>query len=238
MQRLDFGHQGFVNGQAASGIEQQHIEIMPAGVVERCAGNIHRVLIRGAGEPFGAHLLCDGFELFDGGGAVHVARDGQHFFLALFDQVLGQLARGRGFTRALQTRHENDGRWLRGQIQIADAIAHGGGQLFVDDADQHLPGREAGEHFLPHGFFFDAGDKIAHHGQGNVGLQQRHADFAQHVLHIAFGDTSLAADGFDQTGEFFGKGGSHDVLCERFLKTDRHVKPFRRGIDADRTCRV
>ena len=211
VQRLDFGHQGFINGQAAGRIDQQHVEIMPARMVERRKGDVDRLLLSRAGKPFGPHLLGDGFELLDGRRPVHVARDGEDFFLALFDQVLGQFGGGGGFARPLQARHEDDGGRLRGKVEVADAIAHGRGQFLVDDADQHLPRRETGEHVLAQRLFLDARDEVAHNGQRNVGFEQRHAHFAQHVLHVAFSDTGLAADGFDQAREFFGKGGSHGV---------------------------
>jgi hypothetical protein len=52
----------------------------------------------------------------------------------------------------------------------------------------------------------DAGDEVAHHGQRHVGLEQRHAHLAQHVLHVAFGDAGLAAHRLDQARQAVGKG--------------------------------
>src|SRR4030095_4870365 len=37
----------------------------------------------------------------------------------------------------------------------------------------------------------------------------RHAHLAQHVLHVAFSDTCLAAHGLDQARHAVGKGGGH-----------------------------
>eukprot|EP01041_Mallomonas_annulata_P041633 gene41633-biopygen33182 len=47
---------------------------------------------------------------------------------------------------------------------------------------------------------------LAHHWQRHVRLQQGHAHFAQHVLHIGLGDTGLATHFLDEAGEFVGKG--------------------------------
>ena len=206
MQFLDLGHQGFVNRQAAGGVHQQHIKKVPFGVVQRSAGDVHRFLLRAAGEPFGARLGRHGLELLDGGRAVDVTGDRQHLFLALVYQVLGQLGGGGGLARALQAGHQDHGGWLGRQIDVTHALAHGGGQLAVDDPHQCLAWRERAHDFLAQGFFLDAGDEVAHHRQRHVGLKQGHAHFAQHVLHIRLGDAGLAAHFLDEAGEFVGEG--------------------------------
>ncbi len=140
VQVFDFLHQQLVNGQAAGGIDQQHVKVMFFGVIERGAGDVLGFLVGGAGKPFGPGLGGDGFQLLDGRRAVHVARDSEHFLFALFDEVLGQFCRGGGFTRALQTGHQDDGRGLGGQVDVGHAFAHGGGQFGIDDAHQRLAG--------------------------------------------------------------------------------------------------
>jgi uncharacterized protein YfiM (DUF2279 family) len=62
------------------------------------------------------------------------------------------------------------------------------------------PGRERSHHFLAERFVLDPGNEVAHHRQGHVGLQQRHAHLAQHVLHIGFGDAGLASHFLDEAG--------------------------------------
>ena len=44
------------------------------------------------------------------------------------------------------------------------------------------------------------------HTQVDVGLEQRHAHLAQHVLHVGFGDAGLAPHLFDEAREFVGEG--------------------------------
>ena len=92
------------------------------------------------------------------------------FFLRFFDQVLGQLGGGGGFTRPLQTGHQDHGGRLGGQVDVTDALAHGAAEFAVDDAYQRLAGRQRTHHLLAQGFFFDPGNKVTHHRQGHVGL--------------------------------------------------------------------
>jgi hypothetical protein len=82
----------------------------------------------------------------------------------------------------------------------------------VDDAHQRLAGLQRAQHLLAQRLFLDAGDEVAHHGQGHVGFQQGHAHFAQHVLHVGFGDAGLAAHLLDEAREFVGECGGHSCL--------------------------
>ena len=194
---LDFAHQRFVNGQATSGVDQQHVKVVSFGVVERGARDVGGLLVGRAGEPLGPGLGGHGLELLDGRRAVHVARDGEHLLFALLDQVLGQLGGGGGFTRTLQTGHQDDRRRLGREVDVGHALAHGGGEFSVDDAHQDLARREGAHHLFAQGLGLDAGDEVAHHRQGHVGLKQGHAHLAQHLGHVVFGDAGLAAQGFD-----------------------------------------
>jgi hypothetical protein len=73
VQVLDFLHQHLVDGQAAGGVDQQHVEVVPLGIVQRRHGDVVGLLVGGAREPLGAGLLGQGLELLDGRRAVHVA---------------------------------------------------------------------------------------------------------------------------------------------------------------------
>ena len=43
----------------------------------------------------------------------------------------------------------------------------------------------------------------------HIGLEQCHAHFAQHVLHVVLGDAGLPAHGLDQARQTVGEGGGH-----------------------------
>jgi hypothetical protein len=123
--------------------------------------------------------------------------------------MLGQLGRGGGLAGALQAGHQDDGGRLGIEVDVGHAFAHGRRQLLVDDGHQHLAGLQRADDFLAQRLFLDAGNEVAHHGQGHVGFQQGHAHFAQHVLHIGLGDAGLAAHLFDKAREFIGECGGH-----------------------------
>jgi len=118
----------------------------------------------------------------------------------------------------LQTGHQDDGRRLGREVDVGHPLTHGGGQLLLDDADQHLPGRQRGDDLLTQRLVLDAGNEVAHHGKRHVSLQQRHAHLTQHVLHVGFGDAGLAAHGLDQATESFSEVGCHEIAaCARKL---------------------
>ena len=139
--------------------------------------------------------------------------------------MLGQFGGGRCFTGTLQAGHEDDRGRLRRQIDVADALAHGGHELAVHDGDQQLARLQRAQYFLAQRFILDPGDEIAHHGQRHVGFEQGHAHFAQHVGYVGFGDARLAAQAFNDPGEFVGEGGGHRVPNEKPapLPTTRRV---------------
>jgi len=156
-------HQRFVNRQTTGGVHQQHVKEMPLGMVQCCASNISGFLARFTGEPLGASLGRDGFQLLDGRRTVHVGGHRQHFLLALLNEVAGQLGRGGGFTRPLQTRHQNDCRGLRGEVDVGDTFTHGGGQLALHDAHQGLARLERAQHLLPQRLILHPRHEVAHH---------------------------------------------------------------------------
>ncbi|MNM78701.1 hypothetical protein D3C81_906120 [compost metagenome] len=205
----DFAHHLFVDTQAARRIDDQHVVVMLFRPVQRGKGDIDRLVGAGGREEVGAHLGGDRLQLGDRGGTVDVGRDGQHFLLLFFLQVLRQLADGGGFTHTLQTGHQDDGGRLLGKADLRrfrpQVGAHQGGQLALHHAHQGLARRQRGNDILAHGFFFDFGDEFAHGGQGDVGLEQRQAHFAQHVGGVRFGQARLAAHGLDDFGKPLGE---------------------------------
>ena len=109
----------------------------------------------------------------------------------------------------MQAGHQDHRRRLGGEVDVGDAFAHRRGELAVDDADQRLARRERAHHLGAERLVLDAGDEVAHHRQRDVGLEQGHAHFAQHVLDVVFGDAGLAAHRLDEAAEPFGEVGSH-----------------------------
>ena len=169
---------------------------MPARKIQRGFGDGHRFLVTRRWKKIRADLRSHGFQLLNGRRAIYVAAHQKHFFLAVFGQPFGELAAGGGFAGALQSGHQND-RWRRGgEIQIVVRLAHQRDQLAMHHAHHGLTRRETAHHFLSHGFFANARDKVAHHRQCDVGFEQRHAHFAQRFADIVFGEARFAAQRF------------------------------------------
>ena len=219
VQGFDFFHHRRVDGQTAGGIDNQHIMKMPLGVVQRGAGDVHRLLAGVGRKPFHVQLLRQQLELLDGGRAIHVGRHQQDFFLVLFFQQLGQLARGGGFTRPLQTGHQHDGRRHGGQVQRVVFVAHQTGEFVVDHADHRLARREAAHHLVAHGAFAHVVDERLHHRQRHIGFQQRHAHFTHGVLDIVLGQPGVAAQVLDHAGEACGEIVQHGCVRLRLAKS-------------------
>ena len=143
--------------------------------------------------------------------------------------MFGQLGGRGGFTCALQTCHQDHSGRLGGQIDVSDALAHGGGQLLVDNAHQRLTRFERAHDLLTQCLVFHTGNEIAHHRQGHVGLQQSHAHVTQHVRDIGFGDAGLSTDLFDEFGKFVGKGGGHGCHLQK-ISNAKQTESLRQGL--------
>ena len=161
MQRADLAHHGLVDAQAAGRVQDQHVVVMAACVVDRVAGDVLGLLAGVGRQEVHADLRGHGLQLLDGGGTVDVGRHHQHFLLAGLAAVLSvlalgqparQLAGGGGLARALQAGHQDHGGRLHGQRQFAgvgaQVAAHQRGQFLVDHADQGLAGAEAAGDFF------------------------------------------------------------------------------------------
>ena len=190
---LDAGqlvHQLGVDVQAAGGVDNQHIPLVVAGVIDSFPGGFHRIL--GTLFKHGhLHLLAHHLQLLDGGRTVNVT-GGQHGLFALLRQIPGQLGGHGGFARALQAA-EHIHRQRRGRPgQPGILPTHQLGHFLADDLDHLLPGGEGGQDFLAHAPLGDLLDEVLGHGIVDVGLQQRHAHLAHAFLHVLLGQLALA----------------------------------------------
>ena len=74
-------------------------------------------------------------------------------------------------------------------------------QAVVGDLD-HLVGRsDRADHRLAGGRFLGLGNELAHDRQGDVGLEQGHADLAQGLVDILLRQDALAAEAVKDAGE-------------------------------------
>ena len=98
-------HQRIIDRQTAGSVQHHHVEQLAPGHVHGARRNLHGRLAGDDRQRSDAHLARESGQLRLGGGAVHVQRGQQHFFLVAVFQPQRDLARGRGLARALQAHH-------------------------------------------------------------------------------------------------------------------------------------
>ena len=121
-----------------------------------------------------------------GSRAIDIERRHQNFFLVALAQAQAQFGTGRGFTRALQTNHQDRHRRRADQVEVIAFVAQRCHQLIVDDLDNHLAGRNRTDDILTDGLDAHRFNEILDHRQGHVGFQQGDANLAQGFIDVRF----------------------------------------------------
>ena len=205
MQALDFGHHFFVDRQTAGSVDEQHIVVMPLCPVKRRQGNRLRLLAGGRREEINAGLPGHRLQLLNSRRTVNVAGNDQNLLFVIFLEELAELAdRGR-LARPLQAGHQDNRRRLRIEVDTFMRVTHQAGQFGMHDADQGLPGTQRADDFLADRLFLDGGNELLDHRQGDVGLEQRHADFAQGIGNIGFSQAGFALERLHDAGKAIGQ---------------------------------
>ena len=108
-----------------------------------------------------------------------------------------QLGRGRGFTRPLQTGHQNNRGSLRGAGQWCVIATHHIHKLIVDYLDELLVGADPPHHLSADGFAAHLRHKILNHRKADIGFEQRTTNLLKSPIDIGFADLVLASQPFD-----------------------------------------
>ena len=207
-----FVHEGFVDAEAAGGVDDEDVvgevtgfaegflgeaeDVGGAGGVVRC--RFYVVRGRRVGGEFAfvdpdVDQFGDDFELLAGGGAVDVDGDEQGAVAALFEPG-GEFAGGRRLPGALQAGHEDDGGGLGGEFEPGGVMAEDIHELVADDFDDLFGGREGGGDFGAEGFGADVVDDVAGDVEVDVGFEERGADGAEGGVDVVVGEGALAAE--------------------------------------------
>ncbi len=195
---LHLVHQLFVDVQAAGGVHDQRIAARVARLSASLSSEPSHQRRAGylafwvAFIELGFNGLGDDLKLLAGRRAIDVHRD-QHRAMAAFFEPCGQLARCGRLAGALQSGHQDHRGRLRGESEAGRVLAQQRDQLVADDLDDLLGGRERGQHFGADGLDADLLDQVADHVEVDVGFEQRHANLAQGVADVLFGERALAA---------------------------------------------
>jgi len=128
-------------------------------------------------------------------------------------QHSGELADRGGLAGTLQAGHQNDCRWLCGQIQPFMSLAHELGKFAMNDPDQCLSRAQRADHLLADGLFLDGRNQLLHHRQGDIGLKQRQPDLSQRIGDVGFGQARLALEGLHDARKALGQVVEHGDSC-------------------------
>ena len=194
----DLLHQLGVDRQAAGGVDDQHVTPESAGLGQASGGGVDRVAR--LAEHRHVDLAAEGAQLLDGGRALQVGADEQ-WLATLALEPAGQLGAVGRLARALQSGHQHHGGWPAGIGDLERLATEHGGELGVDDLDDLLAGVERLAERHADGLLADAGDDVADDTDVDVGLEQRGADLADHLVDVGLGQPALAADLLDDAFE-------------------------------------
>ena len=180
--------------QATGSVDDQHVDIAPARRSYRRARNRQRVLIGARREELGLDLGRQCLELIDRSRTINVGADHHDLLFFAFPEQPCKLGDTGRLARPLQTRHQNHGRRLGGEIELFVLLTHQADQFIVDDLYQDLTRCQAAQHVFTQGPDAHLVDEILDHRQRDIGLQQGHAHLAQSILDVVLADPALAAN--------------------------------------------
>ena len=167
-------------------------------------------------------------QLLGGGRAVHVAGH-EHRRAALGVEVARELGRAGRLARALQARHQDDGRRLGRQRQGDVGLAHQRGQLVAHDLHDLLVGRERLHHLGALGARRDGRRQLLHHRQADVGLEQRQPDRPHRRVDVGLGELPAAPQAGEDPLQLVGERVEHGrpaMLAEgRSVPVGREDRP-------------
>jgi hypothetical protein len=194
----DLLHHLGVDRQAAGGVDDHDVTTEALGLFEPGGGGPHR--IARVGEHRHVDLAAERAQLLDSGGTLQVGADEQRL-AALALEPAGQLGRVGGLAGTLETRHQHHGGRL-GRVGDRERLAaERPRQLVVDRLDDLLGGIEGRRTRRADGGLADAVADRAHHGDVDVGFEERRTDLLHHLVDVGLGETTLAADLLDDAFE-------------------------------------
>ena len=198
-----------VDAEASRGVDDHDVVQLATGLVDRVAGDLHRVAdtVAGLGSEDGyAGALAVDLELVDGVRALEVGRD-QHGLLALLLEPQRELRGERGLAGALEPGEHDHGRGVLGVAQAARLAAEDLDQLLVDDLDDLLGGVQRRADLLAASPLLDRVHELSNHRERDVGLEQGDPDLASGRVDVGLGEAALAAEVLEGLGEPVGERG-------------------------------
>ena len=220
-----FRHHRFVERGAAGGVEDDRIIAAEPGRLQRALRDLSRLLAGDDRQGIDMDLLAEHGKLFHRRRAPHVERGHEHLAPPLLAQSFGELSAGGGFARALQTDHHDRHRRRRVEINPFAERSERLDQLIVHDLHDHLTRRHRFDDLDADGVAFDLVNEGAHHVEGDVGLEQRAAHFAQRGIDVGLGQRTAPRQAVENAAEPFRQRVEH-----RFLPSALVPYPARPGM--------
>ena len=160
-------HHGFVEGGAAGGVQDQHVEPAELGGRQRAPRDIRRRLAGQDRQGLDAGFPRQDRQLFHGRGTAHVQRGQQHLAPLGLEQAQRQLGRHRRLAGALQPGHQHHRRRIQSEAQTLWLLAAQHlDQTVIDDLDYLIGRLDRADHRLAGGRHPGLVDEIPHHGPG------------------------------------------------------------------------
>ena len=206
-------HQSAIDREATRSVDDHDISSESTGLVHPASGDEHRITVAALGRfVVGEHrhidLLTQGAQLVNGRGTLQVSAD-QQWLTSLRLEVASQLGRVRGFTRTLETSHENDRRWLGGELHFEAFAAKRLSQLVIDGLYDLLAGVDRLRQFDTHAGGANAVGEAPNDLDIDVGLEQRRAHFGQHRRDVGLRQSAPATKFFEDAVKTVRKGVKH-----------------------------
>jgi len=188
----DFGHQLLIDRLAARSIQDQNVIAAHLGRCQSALGDGQRILARHHRQSGDARLFAQHTQLFHRGRTVDVQRGHQHaLFLARLEHQ-AQLGAGGGLARTLQAHHQ-DRRGRRTKIERNIVAAQRLHQHVMDDLDDLLAGRDRADDIFANGAGADLFNKVLHHRQRHIGVDQGGAHLGQCGIDIGLAERAAPA---------------------------------------------
>ena len=201
-------HHLLVDVQPPGGVEEHEVRARDARVRDPLEAQVGRLLSLPEVDR-DVDLAAEHAQLLHGRRALDVGRDQQRAALVLLAQVLRQLGAGGGLARALEPRHQDDGRPGLRELEARVLGPEELHELFVERVDElraRVDARDAlqADHARPHPVGEVLDDLVV-----DVGLEQRLADLPQTLLDVLLRQLLLPAQEREGLGEPLGERFEH-----------------------------
>ena len=185
-------HELFINVQTTRRIDDHDIVDVRTRIFDRTSGNRHGIRALRHGKDGDAKLLAQHLELLDSRRSIDIGRNEQRFLSLLLERKAELSRRGR-LARALKSRHHDDGRRHRRDIEAALRAAHEFREFLVDNLDDDLRRCQGIEHILPDGAFLHLLDEILDDLEIDVGFEECHAHLAHRLVYVVLRQLAMSA---------------------------------------------